>query len=132
MDISTISILLVVALIILLAMGLPLAFATGSIATMLTLYLYGPEALQIVGVRIYDVMGNYVLLAVPLFIFMANMLERAGVAEQMYGAIHIWCRRIPGGMAVATIAACAIMGAMVGIIGAEIVTLGYIAVPATH
>jgi len=130
MDISTISILLVVALIILLAMGLPLAFATGSIATMLTLYLYGPEALQIVGARIYDVMGNYVLLAVPLFIFMANMLERAGVAEQMYGAIHIWCRRIPGGMAVATIAACAIMGAMVGIIGAEIVTLGYIAVPA--
>jgi len=130
MDISTISILLVVALIILLAMGLPLAFATGSIATVLTLYLYGPEALQIVGARIYDVMGNYVLLAVPLFIFMANMLERAGVAEQMYGAIHIWCRRIPGGMAVATIAACAIMGAMVGIIGAEIVTLGYIAVPA--
>jgi tripartite ATP-independent transporter DctM subunit len=129
MSISMISLILFISLLMLLLMGLPLAFTTGSIAAALTLFLYGPAALQIIPARIYDVTGHYVLVAVPLFIFMANMLERAGVAEQMYGAVHIWSGRLPGGLAIATIIACCLMGAMVGIIGAEVVTFGLIAVP---
>ena len=57
------------------------------------------------------------------------MMERAGVAEQMYTAIHIWSGRLAGGLAMATIVACCLMAAMVGIVGAEVVTLGLIAVP---
>ena len=129
MDIGLLSILLVVGIILLLLIGLPLAFATGSIATLATLYLFGPDALQLVVMRVFDMMGNYVLVAVPLFIFMANMMERAGVAEQLYTAVHIWSGRMPGGLAIGTIVACCLMAAMVGIVGAEVVTLGLIAVP---
>jgi len=120
---------MIIGIILLLLLGLPLAFTTGSVATIITLLLFGPDCLQLMVARMYDMMGNYVLVAVPLFIFMAYMLERAGVAEQMFAAIYIWSGRIPGGLAIATIIACTIMAAMVGIVGAEVVTLGVIAVP---
>jgi tripartite ATP-independent transporter DctM subunit len=129
MDIGVLSILMVSGIILLLLIGLPLAFATGSIATITTLFLFGPDALELVVMRVFDMMGNYVLVAVPLFIFMANMMERAGVAEQLYTAVHIWSGRLPGGLAIGTIIACCLMAAMVGIVGAEVVTLGLIAVP---
>jgi tripartite ATP-independent transporter DctM subunit len=129
MDIATLSVLMVIGIIGLLLLGLPLAFSTGSIATLVTLYLFGPAALELQVMRVFDMMGNYVLVAVPLFIFMANMMERAGVAEQLYTAVHIWSGRLPGGLAIGTIIACCLMAAMVGIVGAEVVTLGLIAVP---
>jgi tripartite ATP-independent transporter DctM subunit len=128
-DIASLSVFMVVGMVLLLILGLPLAFSTGAIATITTLFMFGPDALQLVVARVYDMMGNYVLVAVPLFIFMANMLERAGVADQLYKAIHIWSGRLPGGLAIGTIIACCIMAAMVGIVGAEVVTLGLIAVP---
>ena len=129
MSIGLLSLLLIVGIIFLLLIGLPLAFTTGSVATLATLLLFGPDALYLIVARVFDMMGNYVLVAVPLFIFMANMMERAGVAEQMYTAIHIWSGRLPGGLAIGTIIACCLMAAMVGIVGAEVVTLGLIAVP---
>ncbi len=129
MSIGLLSLFLIVGIIFLLLLGLPLAFTTGSVATLATLFLFGPDALYLIVARVFDMMGNYVLVAVPLFIFMANMMERAGVAEQMYTAIHIWSGRLPGGLAIGTIIACCLMAAMVGIVGAEVVTLGLIAVP---
>ncbi len=129
MDIGVLSLLIIVGIVGLLLLGLPLAFTTGSIATIVAMFLFGQQELGIISYRVFDMMGNYILLSVPLFIFMANMMERAGVADQLYGAVHIWCGRIPGGLAIATIVACSIMAAMVGIVGAEVVTLGLIAVP---
>jgi len=129
LGIGLLSILLIAGIIFLLLLGLPLAFTTGSVATLATLFMFGPDALSLIVARVFDMMGNYVLVAVPLFIFMANMMERAGVAEQMYTAIHIWSGRMPGGLAIGTIIACCLMAAMVGIVGAEVVTLGLIAVP---
>ncbi|UCF95244.1 MAG: TRAP transporter large permease subunit [Desulfobacterales bacterium] len=128
-SIGFLSIFLALGIIALLIIGLPLAFATGSIATVATLFLFGPDAMQLEVMRVFDMMNNYVLVAVPLFIFMANMMERAGVAEQLYSAVHIWSGRMPGGLAIGTIVACCLMAAMVGIVGAEVVTLGLIAVP---
>jgi len=129
MDIATLSILIVVGILVLLAVGLPLAFTTGAVATLATLIWFGPESLEIIPYRVANMMNEYVLVAVPLFVFMANMMERAGVAEQLYSAVHIWSGRLPGGLAIATIIACCLMAAMVGIVGAEVVTLGLIAVP---
>lgn len=129
MDIGLLSVLMVLGIIVMLLIGLPLAFATGSIATLTTLFLFGPDALELEVMRVFDMMGNYVLVAVPLFIFMANMMERAGVAEELYTAVHIWSGRFPGGLAIGTIIACCLMATMVGIVGAEVVTLGLIAVP---
>ncbi|MGH8797938.1 MAG: TRAP transporter large permease, partial [Caldimonas sp.] len=72
----------------------------------------------------------YVLVSVPLFIFMACILERAGVAEAIFRAVHVWAGRMRGGLAVAVVISCALMAAMVGVIGAEIVTMGVVALPA--
>jgi tripartite ATP-independent transporter DctM subunit len=67
---------------------------------------------------------------VPLFIFMACVLEQAGIAEAIFRAAHVWAGRVRGGLAVAVIISCALMAAMVGVIGAEIVTMGVVALPA--
>jgi len=75
-------------------------------------------------------MNNFILVAVPLFIFMACILESSSVAEDLFRAVHVWSGRMRGGLGVATIIASTIMAAMVGIIGAEIATFGMIALPA--
>jgi tripartite ATP-independent transporter DctM subunit len=79
--------------------------------------------------RVMDMSLNYTLLAVPLFVLMAGVLQRSGVAEELFNAVHIWAGGLRGGLAIGTIIANAIMASMVGIIGAEIVTFGLIALP---
>lgn len=130
MTIEWITLLLVVAFISLLLMGLPLAFSTGSVAVIFTLLIFGPDTLIMIVTRIFTMMNNFILVAVPLFIFMACILESSGVAEDLFKAVHVWSGRIRGGLAIATVIASVIMAAMVGIIGAEITTFGMIALPA--
>lgn len=130
MSIGWITLLLAIVFISLLLMGLPLAFSTGSVAVIFTVLLFGPNTLILIVTRIFTMMNNFILVAVPLFIFMACILESSGVAEDLFKAVHVWSGRIRGGLAVATIIACVIMAAMVGIIGAEITTFGMIALPA--
>ena len=109
---------------------MPLAFATGAVAVVFACTLFGLPGLTLVISRVFTLMGNYVLVSVPLFIFMACILERAGVAEAIFRAVHVWSGRLRGGLAVAVIISCALMAAMVGVIGAEIVTMGVVALPA--
>ncbi len=75
-------------------------------------------------------MDNYALVAVPMFIFMAMMLERSGVGDALFKAIHVWTGPLRGSLAVATVIACMIIAAMVGIVGAGVVMMGLIALPA--
>jgi TRAP-type mannitol/chloroaromatic compound transport system permease large subunit len=75
MSIGLLSLLLIVGIIFLLLLGLPLAFTTGSVATLATLLLFGPDALYLIVARVFDMMGNYVLVAVPLFAFRAGWLS---------------------------------------------------------
>ena len=130
MSIELLSLAFVAAFALLLLAGLPLAFATGAVAVIFTLYLFGLPGLSLVISRVFTLMGNYVLVSVPLFIFMACILERAGVAEAIFRSVYIWSGRLRGGLAVAVIISCALMAAMVGVIGAEIVTMGVVALPA--
>ena len=130
MNIELLSILFVVVFVAILLTGLPLAFATGAVAVFFALLLFGWPGLTLIVGRVFTLMGNYVLLSVPLFIFMACVLERAGIAEAIFRAAHVWAGRIHGGLAVAVIISCALMAAMVGVIGAEIVTMGVVALPA--
>lgn len=130
MTIEWVTILLVVSFLLLLLAGLPLAFVTGAVAVIFATLLFGPGSLSLIVSRIFTLMGNYVLVAVPLFIFMACILERAGVAEDLFRAVYVWSGRIRGGLAVSVVVSCAIMAAMVGIIGAEVVTMGVVALPA--
>ena len=130
MSIELLSFLFVAVFVLILLTGLPLAFATGAVAVFFAVVLFGWPGLTLVVGRIYTLMGNYVLVSVPLFIFMACVLERAGIAEAIFRAAHVWSGRMPGGLAVAVIISCALMAAMVGVIGAEIVTMGVVALPA--
>lgn len=130
MSITLLSFLFVAAFMVLLLAGLPLAFATGAVAVVFTYFLFGEPGLTLIISRVFTLMGNYVLVSVPLFIFMACILERAGVAEAIFHTVHVWAGQMRGGLAVAVIISCALMAAMVGVIGAEIVTMGVIALPA--
>ena len=130
MSIELLSLLFVFVFIVILLLGVPLAFATGAVAVVFAYALFGLPGLTLVISRVFTLMGNYVLVSVPLFIFMACILERAGVAEAIFRAVHVWFGRVPGGLAVAVIFSCALMATMVGVIGAEIVTMGVIALPA--
>lgn len=114
----------------LLVLGLPLAFAAGAIAVIFALVLYGPPGLVLVVSRVFTLLGNSVLVAVPLFVFMACILERSGIAEDIFAAVTAWAGGVPGGLAVAVIITATIMAAMVGVLGAEVVTLGIVALPA--
>ncbi len=129
MSIELITILLVVVFMSLLLLGLPLAWTMGATACIFTLVLFSPSVMFMSMTRVYHMMLNYTLLAVPLFVFMGCILEKSGVADQLFRAVYVWSGNMRGGLAIGTILACIIMAAMVGICGAEIVTLGLIALP---
>lgn len=130
MSVAVLSLLFVALFFASLLAGLPLAFSTGTVAVVFAYFLFGEPGLTLIIGRVFTLMGNYVLVSVPLFIFMACILERAGIAEQIFRAVHVWSGRMRGGLAVAVIISCALMAAMVGVIGAEIVTMGVVALPA--
>jgi TRAP-type mannitol/chloroaromatic compound transport system permease large subunit len=137
-DIGTISLVLLLSMFALLAIGMPLGFASAALAVLVLGMKFGPEfifrdfgsgPLAVLSQAIYRQMTNYVLISVPLFIFMAALLERCGIARDMYSSLNVWLSRTRGGIAVVTAIMAVIMAAMSGIIGGEVVLLGLIALP---
>jgi tripartite ATP-independent transporter DctM subunit len=128
-SIEMITLLLVGTFVLLIFSGLGLAWAMGATAVIFCLALFGPNVMVMLVSRVYNMMLNYTLVAVPLFIFMAAMLQQSGVADQLFKAVHVWSGGFKGGLAIGTIISCTIMAAMVGIVGAEIVTFGMVALP---
>ena len=129
MDIGLLTLVIVLAIALLLVMGLPLAFVTGAVAVTVGLLKFGPVVLGLIASRIYSFTNEYVLVAVPMFILMASLMERTGVARDLYRAMHVWAGGLRGGVAAQTLIVAMIMAAMTGIIGGEIVLLGMIALP---
>jgi tripartite ATP-independent transporter DctM subunit len=113
-----------------LMMGLPMAFVTGSLACIFLFVFGNPAILNMLPSRIFPFMTDYQLSAVPLFIFMAAMLEKAGLIEELFEVIYKWLGGLRGGLAAATVLACTALAAMVGVVGATEVTMGMIALPA--
>ena len=129
-DIAWLTAFMFGSLAILLMAGLPLAFVTGGLACIF-LFLFGDiHVLNILPSRIFPFMTDYQLSAIPLFIFMASMLERAGLIEELFEVIYKILGGLRGGLASATIIASTILAAMVGVIGAAEVTMGILALPA--
>src|SRR5690554_7750958 len=79
--------------------------------------------------QIWSTMGSFTLVAIPLFVFMAMVLERTGVARDLYRTMHLWFGGLRGGLAIGTLVICAVFAAMVGISGAAVVAMGTIALP---
>jgi tripartite ATP-independent transporter DctM subunit len=123
-------VLLFGSLALLLMLGLPMAFCTGSLAVIF-LYVFGNGGiLNMLPSRVFPFMTDYQLSAVPLFIFMAAVLEKAGIIEELFDVIYKWLGALKGGLASATVLACTVLAAMVGVVGATEVTMGMIALPA--
>ncbi len=118
------------SLLVLLMAGLPLAFVTGGLACVFLFLLGDVDMLNMVPSRIFPLMTDYQLSAIPLFILMAAMLERAGLIQDMFDVVYKLLGGLRGGLASATVFASTILAAMVGIIGAAVVTMGIIALPA--
>ena len=127
--IEWLTVLMFGSLMIALMAGLPLAFVTGGLACVFLFLVGDAQMLNIVPSRIFPLMTDYQLSAIPLFIFMAAMLERAGLIQEMFDVIYKLLGGLRGGLAAATILASTILAAMVGVIGAAVVTMGIIALP---
>lgn len=125
-EISLIILILVVGQIFL---GIPVAFATGLTAIGMALLLFGPDSVYLVAARIYGMVINYSLIAVPLFVMMGYILEKGGVMSRLFNVVQVWLGRLPGGLAVSVVFAGAVLAAMIGVAGAEIVALGLVALP---
>ncbi len=149
MDIGTISLVLLLGLLILLAIGMPLGLASAvkAVAVLVMKFepalivdpmsfgdglltrKFGTGPLNILAQKIYGLLTDYVLISIPLFIFMASLLERSGIAKGMYTSLNVWLSGVRGGIAIVTSVMAVIMAAMSGIIGGEVVLLGLIALP---
>lgn len=130
MSVELVTLILFASLIVILATGLPLAFCMGGIAALFILICWSPQALTIIFNIAYGVMGNFLLVSIPLFIFMGLILERSGIADSAYEVMYGWLGGIRGGLAIGTVLVCTLFAACTGISGAATVTMGVIALPA--
>ena len=130
MSIEMITVLMFGLLALLLLTGIPIGFATGGIATVFTILLWGPDSVFVIANRAFNWMNNTALVAIPLFIFMAQMLSYSGAIDDLFDAVYIWAGPLKGGLAVMTVMGATLMAAMSGIVGATEVTMGLVALPA--
>ena len=129
-DILWLTVLMFGSLALLLSLGLPLAFVTGGLACVF-LFVFGDiNTLNIIPSRLFPLMTDYQLTAIPLFIFMASVLERADVIEALFDMVYKLLGGLRGGLASSTVIASTLLAAMCGVIGATEVTMGLIALPA--
>jgi len=113
--------------------GHPLAYTLAGVATLFGLIDNGfdvPALFDMFANNAWGVMNNYVLVAIPLFIFMAQLLDRSKVAEQLFEALYVVLGRIKGGLGLAVVVVCTVFAATTGIIGASVVAMGLLATPA--
>ena len=117
------------ALLVLIFLGFPVAFSLMGTALVFGYIRFGDSAIGLFVAKVDDVASNYILGAVPLFIFMGSLLERSGVAERLFEAIHMWTRRLPGGLAIGTVLLCVVFAASTGIVGATETVVGLLSIP---
>lgn len=118
------------SLLVLLFVGTPVAFILGGLATIFAVIYLGPGSLTLVSSNVYGNMDNFVLIAIPLFIFMGNILQHSDIAEEVFDAMYKWFGGLKGGLAVATVLVCTIFAALTGAAATATVAMGIIALPA--
>jgi len=129
MDLGTISIIMVLLLVALMMTGMPLGMVTLFVSVIMAIGFFGPRGLFLVSSNAVGLLEHYSLVAVPFFVLMASILERAGIAEDLFDAMSIFAGNLRGGVAVQTTVVAVILAAMSGVMGGEIVMLGLVALP---
>ena len=114
---------------VLMFMGVQVAFSMMITAVLFGLVIFGNRVIFQFIEKMEDISSNFVFAAVPLFVFMGAMLEKSGIADKLFEAIHIWTRRLPGGLALATVIMCIFFAASSGVIGATESVVGLLTIP---
>lgn len=129
MDLGTVSLIMVILLVALMMTGMPLGIVTLIVSVIMAIGFFGPRGLFLVSSNAVGLLEHYSLVAVPFFVLMASILERAGIAEDLFDAMSIFAGNLRGGVAVQTTVVAVILAAMSGVMGGEIVMLGLVALP---
>ena len=122
-------VLMFLSLMLMLMLGYPVAFTLGAIALLFGGVFLGFDFFHLLPLRIWGVMTNFTLLAVPLFIFMGIVLDKSGLAEDLLETMGLLFGRLRGGLAVSVVVVGALLAATTGVVGATVVTMGIIALP---
>lgn len=117
------------AVLISLLFGYPVSFTLGGLSVIFGVFVFGFNYFGFLPLRIWGIMNNYVLIAVPLFIFMGVMLEKSGLAEELLETMALLFGKLRGGLAISVLVVGALLGASTGIVGATVVTMGVLSLP---
>src|SRR5574339_1231979 len=137
-DLGALGLIMLAMVVVAIMLGFPTAFTLMGMGTFFAWLAYrsvNPETapglvLELMVQRAYGVMANDVLIAVPLFVFMGYLVERAQLIDRLFKSLHLALARVPGSLAVATIITCAIFATATGIVGAVVTLMGLLAFPA--
>ena len=115
---------------LLLGLGVPIAFSLGGLSVGMIYFFWSPAALNMIPLRAYATATSFEYLSIPMFIFMAAMLQKSRIADDLYDAMQKFMGGIRGGLAIGTILICTMFSAMAGISGAATIAMGMVAIPA--
>lgn len=117
------------ALFLLVFLGFPVAFSMIGLSFVFGYWFFGDSLGQQMLSRLHDLSKNYVLTALPLFIFMGAALEKSGIAERLFIAVQVWLGRLRGGLAMTSVSMCGVFAACSGVVGAVETVVGMMAIP---
>ncbi len=118
-----------VLLLLLLFLGVPIAFSLAGTGVIFALMLWGFDSTALLTSGTWNIMNNYTLIAIPLFIFMSILLEKSNIISDLFDAVYKWSGALRGGLAITVIVVGAIIGAISGVVAAGVIGLGLIALP---
>ena len=124
-----VGILMMVLFIFTILLGYPIAFTLLAMGLIFGFYAMGDRVFDLMVQNTFDVMANDILTAVPLFLFMGYVIERANIIDRLFYSIQVAARRVPASMAVAALLTCAVFATATGIIGAVVTLMGLLAFP---
>lgn len=125
-----VGVLMMVAFIVIIFLGFPIAFTLIALGVGFGYYAMGDNIFPLLVQRAFGVMSNDVLIAVPLFLFMGYMVERSNLLDRLFHSLQVSMKHIPASLAVATLATCALFATATGIVGAVVTLMGLLAFPA--
>lgn len=109
--------------------GMPIAFALGAVATLFMIFFMPESSVDTITQNVYEEMASITLLSIPLFILKGSAIGRSRAGQDLYTAIHVWMHRIPGGLGIANVFACALFAAMAGSSPATCSAIGSAGIP---
>ncbi|MEO8924246.1 MAG: TRAP transporter large permease subunit, partial [Caldimonas sp.] len=129
MSMLAIGSLFAVATVLLMLSGAPIAFALGSVAVIFMYFFMPGSALDTITQNVYEEMASITLLSIPLFILKGSAIGRTRAGQDLYAALHAWLQRVPGGLGIANVFACALFAAMAGSSPATCSAIGSAGIP---